>query len=133
MKNTAIASIEFYFKGEQHTPSVSVDLDALMEQEQGLDSLYHVIAAGGGFDAYSYEYEMMQSEEIRFGQAEGPVAAFIHDGVLDLEGFRRQWQEDRVLDQLRIIAQRCLGSADLDSQPGLKDALLAAYRLGGGS
>jgi hypothetical protein len=58
------------------------------------------------------------------------VAAFIHDGVLDLEGFRKQWQEDRVLDRLREIAGRCLGSDDLDGQPGLKQALLEAYRLG---
>lgn len=130
MKNTAVASIEFYFKGEQHTPSVRVDLDALVEQDLGLDSLYHVIAAAGGFDTYSYEYEVMQAEEIRFSEAEGLVADFIHDGVLDLDGFKTQRQEGRVLDQLRAIAGRYLGSDDLDGQPGLRQALLEAFRLG---
>jgi hypothetical protein len=47
-----------------------------------------------------------------------------------MAAFRRRRQEQRELALLGPIAQQYLQVADLDRQPALKQALLAAYRAG---
>lgn len=130
MKNSLVASVEFYFKGEKYTPSARIDLDRMMETSGGLPSLYALIARENGIDPYSYQYEVMQVEEIRYSEVEGFVADYIHDGVLDEPGFVDRWQEEKVLDDLGAIARSCLGVEELSQQPGLERALREAYRLG---
>ena len=44
MKNSIDATVTFSFKGETYTPSTSIDLDALMEQQGGLLHLHHFLA-----------------------------------------------------------------------------------------
>lgn len=130
MKNSFVASIEFYFKGEHYTPSVRLDLDQVMETTGGLPSLYTLIARDNGIDLYSYQYEVMQMEEIHFTEVEGFVAEFIHNGELDVQGFVDKWHERRLQEALASIAQRCLGIEDLAQQPQLQRALQEAYALG---
>jgi len=133
MKNSLVASVEFYFKGEKYTPSARLDLDRMMETSGGLPSLYTLIARENGIDLYSYQYEVMQVEEIRYSEVEGFVADFIHNGVLDVQGFVDKWQAEKVVADLTAIARRCMGVEDLAQQPELANALQEAYRLGQGS
>jgi hypothetical protein len=130
MGNTLVAGVEFYFKGERYAPSARIDLDRMMENSGGLPSLYSLIARENGIDLYSYQYEVMQMEAIRFSEVEGFVADFIHNGELDLQGFVDTWQEQKVQGELAAIARRCMGVDVLELQPGLGEALLEAYRLG---
>ena len=44
MKNSVVASVEFYFKGERFAPSLEIDLDRLMQQEGGVERLHQAIA-----------------------------------------------------------------------------------------
>lgn len=130
MKNSLVASIEFYFKGEKYAPSVRIDLDRMMETSGDLSSLYNLIARENGIDFYSYQYEVMQTEEIRFSEVEGFIADFIHNGELDVQGFVDKWYSEKLWDDLAGIARRCLGVEDLTQQPDLANALKEAYRLG---
>ncbi len=130
MKNNLVASVEFYFKGERYTPSVRLDLDQLLEKTGGLPSLYSLIARENGIDLYSYQYEVMETEEIRFSEVEGFVSEFIHNGQLDVQGFVDKWHECRLQEALSAIAQRCMGVEDLAQQPQLQCALQEAYELG---
>lgn len=130
MKNSFVASVEFYFKGEPYTPSVRLDLDQLMETTGGLPSLYTLIARENGIDLYSYQYEVMETEEIRFREVEGFVAEFIHNGELDTQGFVDKWHEVKLQEDLAAIAQRCMDVEELAQHPQLQRALQEAYELG---
>ena len=122
--------MEFYFKGEKYSPSTRIDLDRMMETRGELPPLVTLLARENGIDLYSYQYEVMEMEEIHFSEVEGFVADFIHDGVLDFEGFAEKWREEKVLTDLAGIARRCMGVEDLSDQPELKSALLEAYQQG---
>lgn len=130
MKNQIVASVEFYFKGERHAPSLKLDLDELMRREGGLHNLHHTIAVANNIDTYSYEYEMMMADNIHFEQPEGMAVEFLHGGQFDIEGFTAKWRERQILEAVRPIAERCVGVSDLDSKPKLKAALIEAYRAG---
>jgi hypothetical protein len=130
MKNSVSASVEFYFKGERFAPSLQIDLDKLMQQEGGLDGLYHAIAVANGISVYSYEYEMMQGEEVHFDTPTGLACDFFHEGEFDIAGYSEMWHELQVLKRVRPIAEQCVGVTDLDGKPKLKAALIAAYLAG---
>ena len=130
MKNSIVASVVFYFKGERLAPSMVIDLDELMARNGGMNNLHHSIALANSIDAYSYEYEMMMADDILFEQPEGLAAEFLHDGQFDIERFRTRWQEQQVLEAVRPIAERCVGVSDLDGKPKLKAALIEAYLAG---
>lgn len=130
MKNSVVASVEFYFKGERFAPSLEIDLDKLMLREGNIDSLHHTIAVANGISAYSYEYEMMMAEDLHFSAPTGLATEFFSDGQFDAAGFAAKWQEERVLEKVRPIAEQCVGVTDLDAKPKLKAALIAAYLAG---
>ena len=130
MKNSIDATVTFSFKGETHTPSTTIDLDALMKQHGSLPHLYTLLAMENGIDTYSYLYEVMEQSPIRFVNAQGAVANFVNNEVLDVEGFQRRWQQNQVIDMLQSIASRELNIDDLDNHPELKNALLEAYDCG---
>ncbi|VAW61581.1 hypothetical protein MNBD_GAMMA11-734 [hydrothermal vent metagenome] len=130
MSNRVTASIRFYFKGVSHTPSVSIELNEYLETSISVPDLYPIIAKANNYDLYSYEYEMMQAEDIVFSEARGLVAEFITDGVLDLHAFERAWEEGALLKELVDIARKELSIDDLDKRPDIKQALMDAYRRG---
>lgn len=129
MKNIITASIKFSFKGKDHSPSITLELDPHLEAG-GLPDLYPLIAKANNHDLYSYEYEMMQAEEIIFSDAKGPVSDFIVEGKLDIAAFETAWNENKNLEQLRLIAQKHLGINAFSRHDEIKQALLAAYQLG---
>ena len=130
MSNKVTASILFSFKGQTLTPSVELDLDQQMQAGGKLPDLYPLIARANGYDMYSYEYEMMQAEEIQFSQPEGLIADFIQDGKLDIEAFESAWHTQQILDKLQRIASEHLNIDDLQQHPDVQTALLEAYKIG---
>lgn len=130
MQNSVLTSVIFYFKGERFAPSLRVDLDELMTRGGAIERLHHAIAVANGISAYSYEYEVMQSEELHYSEPTGIAVEFCHDGSFDLEGYRRRWQEEQVLEKVRPIAEHYVGVTDLDAKPKLKASLIAAYLAG---
>lgn len=130
MKNTVTATIHFSFKGKNHAPSVTLELDRHIELTGTLPDLYQMIAKENNFDMYSYEYEMMQAEEIKFSNAEGLIKDFITDSKLDIDAFTLSWQENKTLNELLSVAEKHLNIKDFSQYDELKQALMAAYLLG---
>lgn len=130
MNNRVTAIIEYSFKGETKTLRSEVDIDALMEEHGELPALNDLIARHNGFDPYSYEYDVILSEEVIFKDATGPIADFIEDGRLDPLAFNEHWDRTYVDVKLQDIASRHLGCASLNDNPALKAALREAWEHG---
>jgi hypothetical protein len=130
MKNTVIATIEFYFKGKKFTPSISIDLNEHLQLKSDFPNLCALIASTNKIDHYSYEYEMMQAEEIQYTNPEGLVANHISNGELNIDEFLIAWQDNQVSSKLLLIAERHMELKDLGQYPELLQALLDAYKLG---
>lgn len=130
MKNIITASIHFSFKGERHSPAITIELDKYLLSTGKFPNLYPLIAKANNFDMYSYEYEMMQAEPIKFSDAQGLVENYIVDGQLDLTAFETAWHEQQTLNKILKIAEQHMGLNDFSQQPQLKAALLEAYNSG---
>lgn len=130
MKNTLTATIHFSFKGVNHSPSTSIELDRYLETTGTLPDLYQLIARENDFDLYSYEYEIMQAQDISFSNSQGLVSEFIKDGALNFTEFKSVFEKVKVLNQLQDLANEHMQIEDLAQQPDLKEALLQAYALG---
>lgn len=130
MKNSVTVSVVFDFKGKRYAPDLELDLDSYMQQSGCLPDLYPLLASVCNLGLYSYEYEMLQSEELICSHAKGLVIDHIVDGVLDLKGFEAAWLGVEALKKLTLIAKNLLDIDDLTTQPKLKEALIAAYKLG---
>lgn len=133
MKNAIEAHVEFSFKGESYSLSSTLDLDSLLAQHDELPDIHAILAHANQIDTYSYLYEVMQTEEIKFKNAQGSAANFLCDGHFDQVAFTANWQQGRILALLQPIATRTLDIADLDQHAELKNALIQAYNLGKGS
>ncbi|NOX09919.1 MAG: hypothetical protein GXP22_10630 [Gammaproteobacteria bacterium] len=130
MSNRITAFVAFYFKGNEISASIEMDLNSYMEAGGKLPALYPLLARSINIDLYSYEYEMMQVEQVRFRDAQGLVVDHVCDEILDIISFEQAWKERRVLMQLQLIARDKMGVDDLEHNPDLKEALLDAWRLG---
>jgi len=132
MANSITAFVEFYFKGEKFSPSMLIDLDAVMLGQNHFNpySLHRTIAQQNGIGSYSYELEVMESEEIQYKDAQGFVADFVNDGQFDIEGFEAQWQREHIRTQLTEIATQHLGINSQELDDKLLSTLVAAYKLG---
>lgn len=130
MSNFITASVEFYFKGEKHGAYIELDMDQHMLANGELPDLYPLLASAMNIGPYSYEYEMMLAETILFSDAKGLIADYVNDGILDLATFNIAWSDASIIERLQEVAQRELSINDLLQHPGLKNALLEAYRLG---
>jgi hypothetical protein len=129
-KNTVNASIEFHYQGELYSAAATIDLDQLMEKQSAIPSLHDLLAKAANIGPYTYQYEMLEAEDIVFSDAQGLAANFLHDGQFDVAGFENAWRENKTLAQLQSIAERLLGVDDFTKNPELKKALLEAYLLG---
>ena len=130
MKNTIDAHLYLSFKGEHYTLSTTLNLDALPLDEEALPDFHRLLAQANGIDTYSYMYEVMESCDLGFSNACGVAAECLHAGVFDVACFQARRRAALESAILAPIAQRHLNIADLDSQPALKQALLAAYHAG---
>jgi len=130
MKNILTASIHFSFKGKEHSPSLTIELEQYLEGAGSFPNLCSLIAKANNHDLYSYEYEMMQATDIKYSDAQGLVAEFINDGQLDVEAFEAAWNENKALIKLLSIAEDHMKITDFSDHIELKKALLEAYMLG---
>ncbi len=130
MKNSITAAIEFSFKGKNLSPSITIELDSYLVNGSHFPNVCQLIAKHNDFDLYSYEYEMMQAQEITYSNAQGLITDFILDGVLDISAFETAWHENNALEKLLIIAEQHMNITDLNQHIELKKALLEAYTLG---
>jgi hypothetical protein len=128
--NSIDAHIEFSFKGENYDLSSTLDLDQVLDKYLDLPSLHVVLAVEHGINTYSYLYDVMLVEEIRFDNPQGLAAEFLVDGVLDLEGYAAKREQSQALTSLQVIALQEMGVEDLEQQLRLKSALFRAYQLG---
>ncbi len=130
MSNHITASVEFYFKGKRHSASIELDMDQLMQTSGEPPDLYPILAKAMALGAYAYEYEMMLAETIMFSDAKGLIADFVSEGILDLAAFNDAWSESIFIEKLQDIAKQYLSIDDINQETNLKNALIAAYRLG---
>lgn len=130
MRNRFTVTIEFSFRGETFELKAEVDLDEYMQQQDAIPPLHDIVAKRNRIDPYSYQYEMLLSEELQFSQVEGFAADYLHGNEFDAEGFAARWREERVHIITAQIARHVMGIDDLTTQPALKQALLEAYRAG---
>ncbi|RKZ88448.1 MAG: hypothetical protein DRQ39_02410 [Gammaproteobacteria bacterium] len=130
MANEITAKVEFSFKGINYTPSTVLDLDDIMQKHGTLPSLHQLLARLHNIDSYSYEYEMMEAENIQFSDAEGWVTGFVTDNQFDQTGFEQQWHEQDQLNRLAPIIKRQLNIDDIQQHPELKKVILTAYQFG---
>ena len=130
MNNNIIATIPFDFKGEHYTPSAKIDLDDFVENDKELSNIFSSIAAQNQIGLYSYEYEVLLSSEIIFSQPEGSAKQFYTDAKFDLDRFRDEYHENKMLHAIEEIAREYLQVDELEQNPALKRALLKAYRYG---
>ena len=130
MNNSIDATVTFSFKGETYTPSTTIDLDVLMREHGSLPRLHYILAMTNKIDTYSYLYEVMEQSPIRFVNAQGAVADFVRNEILDIVAFQEYWLQSRVIDMLQSIASRELNIDDLEKHAKLKKALLESYDCG---
>ncbi len=130
MNNSITTSLEFYFKGQKHTPAVVLDLNVYIQNESNTESLYVLLANSNNIDLYSYEYEMMLAEDLVFSDATGLASDFLEGGKFDFVAFEQALHDEGMVKIISKIASDHLSVDDLSSQPNLKAALLEAYKLG---
>jgi len=130
MKNTIIACIEFSFKGERLTPSATIDLDQIVKQNGTLDLIYSTLAITNNIDTYSYEYEIMQSVDVTYKDAQGLAEKHLTDGTFDFENFQKDWRSSKAIESINSIAKKHLNIDDIEQHKDLKNALLEAYNYG---
>lgn len=128
--NKITATIEFSFKGEEHRPSTILDLDDIMKNHRTIPPLHQLIATLNSIDSYSFEYEVLQSEDITFTHAEGDAAKFVHDNQFDQIAFKQYWFEQELLSKLAATVKQELDIDDINQHPALKSVLVKAYKIG---
>ena len=130
MTNMITATIEFSFKGETHRPSAELELDQLMQQHGAIPPLHSMLATLHNIGNYSYEYEMLEAEEVKFSNAKGEALNFFNNNQFDLAEFEQNWHEKNILTQLELIVKQNLNIDDIQQHPKLKKVIIAAYQLG---
>ena len=130
--NSIEVSVSFSFQGEQHEPRAVIDLDLCSAEEGESPNFHMLLARAQGIDTYSYLYEVMEMSEIRFDHPVGLAGQCMEDGVFNWSCFDALRREQTFPKNLREIAREILMVDDLDGQPELKQALLAAYSAGHG-
>ena len=130
MKNSITISAEFFFKGQKLSPSIEIDLDEHIKVKRSMESLYPLLAKSNDIDLYSYEYEMLQAEDLAFSEAKGLAASFLNNDIFDIDGFEQALHEESIIKAVSHIASAILSINDLDEQPVIKTALIEAYKLG---
>ena len=130
LPNTILARLEYSFKGEALRLETVIDLDRCLAHGEDAPDFHGALARAGGVDPYSYLFEILESEDIRFFEPAGLAIDCCIDGQFDWDAFVRGARDARDIQVVQAIAVRELGVTDLDAHAELKAALLAAYREG---
>ena len=132
MANTLRARLAFSFKGKDILLETRIDLDQCLADVaiDAAPNFHQWLARAGNVDPCSYQYEVLESEEIEFDQPTGLAISCCADGRFDWQSFVHLRREARDLEAVRAVALQTLGIDNLDAEGRLKAALLAAYRAG---
>ena len=130
MNNSITISVEFYFKGEKLSPSMIIDLDEHIRNKKTIESFAPLLAISNNIDLYSYEYEMLQTEEFVFSNAQGLAKEFLQNGYFDFEGFEQGLHNQNISNAISNIAKTYLDIDDISTQTELRTALIEAFKLG---
>lgn len=128
--NTVRARLVLSFKGETYALDSVIDLDQCLGESGTAPNFHQLLARTAGIDPYSYLYEVLEAHEITFSDATGVAARSCRDGQFDWAQFEQDLREERDWQVVRAIAEKIMTARDLDAEPELKAALLAAYRAG---
>ncbi len=129
--NKITVHASFDYKGKTYSPSITLDLDAIIAVHSPLPDLHQQIAKENNIDAYSYEYEMLIGEPLIFSNPQGDAAQFTSpEGQFDWQAFSQYWHHQQALSQLQTEIQTVLSAEDANRKALLEHALLAAYTLG---
>ncbi|TQV63778.1 MAG: hypothetical protein FNT29_06485 [Halothiobacillaceae bacterium] len=129
-RNTLRARVQFSFKGETHALDELIDLDTLRVEAGEMPDMHRLLARRAGIDPISYLYEVLESHDLEFPQATGLAANYCHEGRFDWRGFDRARSEEGDWARILAIVQDTLAPRDLEANPALKAALMAAYQAG---
>lgn len=130
MKNSIDVKAEFSFKGENYTCSANLDLEQLLHQHDDTPCIHELLAAHHGIDTYSYLYEVMLESDLEFSNPTGLATRYMTGDQFDLEKLDLDWETNMADVRVQRIAANEMRITDLDQQPALKRALLAAYYAG---
>ena len=130
--NTIIVTIPFSFRGEDHTPSLKIDLNDFAKKDVDASVLFHLVAIENRIDTYSYQYEVLESSCIVYSQATGAASQFLNNGEFDFEGFKACIKQTGVADILADIAKTSLQISNLDKteHAAIRKALLQTFIAG---
>jgi hypothetical protein len=128
--NTVRARLSLSFKGESYDLDSVIDLDRCHGEPGEAPNFHQLLARAAGIDPYSYLYDALESHEIEFSEATGAAARSCRDGRFDWAQYEQDRDGAQDWQAVRAIAERFLPARDLDAEPELKAALLAAYRAG---
>jgi hypothetical protein len=128
--NTVRARLALSFKGETYELDSVIDLDGCLGESGAAPNFHQLLARTAGIDPYSYLYEVLEAHEIAFSDATGVAVRSCRDGRFDWTQFEQDRREEQDWQRVRAIAEKIMTARDLDADPELKAALLAAYRAG---
>ncbi|MDP2028064.1 MAG: hypothetical protein Q8K12_00285 [Thiobacillus sp.] len=128
--NTVRARLALSFKGETYDLDSVIDLDKYLGETGAAPNVHQLLARTAGIDPYSYLYEVLEAYEIEFSDATGVAVRSCRDGRFDWTQFEQDRREEGDWQLVRAIAEKAMTARDLDADPELKTALLAAYRAG---
>jgi len=127
--NSIDVSVDFSFQGKHYTPEITIDLDIYIQQKEPT-SFHRLIANQHQIDCYSYLYEVLETSDIFFRNPQGMAIAHTQDDDFNMYSYAKQWEENKVIEQLLKIAKNEMNIADFSDNQALKNALFQAYRLG---
>ncbi len=130
MSHRLTLGIEFYFKGEPFSSSVTIDLDEHFQADRDVSHIYDMLAKEIGLDQYRHEYDVMVMQDLVCQSAEGIAAQYVENGQVDWQGLKEAWQKEADMMVLQPIANKFFNVESLEDEPKLAAALLAAYRAG---
>ena len=130
MNHSLTVSVEFHFKGEAFSSSVTINLDEHFQAGRDVSHIYDMLAKNMGLDEYRHEYDLMVMQDLLYHSAEGIAAEYVEHGQVDWQGLEEAWQKEADLRVLQPIANKFFNVESLEDEPKLAAALLAAYRAG---
>jgi hypothetical protein len=128
--NSLLAHLECSFQGKAVTLESVIDLDLCLATPEDEPDWHLLLARAGGIDPYSYLYEVLESEDIRFSAPTGLATDCLIDGRFDWCAFVQAVRDAQDSQVIAAIAAREMQIHDLSAHGELKAALLAAFRAG---
>ncbi|MCK5726750.1 MAG: hypothetical protein KAH22_08005 [Thiotrichaceae bacterium] len=133
MCNIIDVQINFSFKGIEHSPKITINLDETLQATGRLPSLRQQVVNASEFGAYSYEQEVMESMPLTTTLVSGTIAqqCINEDKYFDSKQFIQQWKEQQRDVDLHSIAKKRLNISNLNDNQhaAIKLALVDAYTL----